>query len=95
MSFLGFTYKEVFKKELEGIKCIHTFKNIFKTLNLKLEDRQFKNQEIRVVVRGSIYQDFETRKIEISWVGEKEGARSPQPLSSDTQLPQGGGAEDT
>lgn len=36
----------------------------FKTLNLKLEERQFKNQEIRVVLRGRIYQDFEPSKTE-------------------------------
>lgn len=33
-------------------------------------------------------------KIETSWVVEKEAARSPQPQSSNTQLPQEGGAED-
>lgn len=36
----------------------------FKTLKLKLEEWQFKNQDVRVVLRGRIYQDFETSKNE-------------------------------
>lgn len=53
---------------------------MFKTLNLKLEERQFKNQEIRVVLRGRIYQDFEPSKTEKQvGLGKKEGARNPHP----------------
>lgn len=47
---------------------------MFKTLNLKLEERQLKNQEIRVVVREGFYHDF----------GRKREAHIPR---VQTQLP--------
>lgn len=60
MSFPGFTH-EVFKKEVNALNLYRHLKT-FKTLSWKLEERQFKNQEIRMVLRGRSHQDFETSK---------------------------------
>lgn len=53
-----------FKRNVKALN-LYTHLKTFKTLNLKLEERrQFKNQEIRVVLRGRIYQDSEISKNE-------------------------------
>lgn len=62
MSFSSFTH-EVFKKNRDCIKFIYAFKKCLRP-GLKLGERQFKNQETRVALRGRIHQDFETSKKE-------------------------------
>lgn len=68
---------------------LYTHLKTFKTLNLKLEERrQFKNQEIRVVLKGRLYQDSETSKNERQ-VGLRR-KRNPHPQTQTHDFPREG-----
>lgn len=77
-----------FKRNMKALN-LYTHLKTFKTLNLKLEERrQFKNQEIRVVLKGRLYQDSETSKNERQ-VGLRR-KRNPHPQTQTHDSPREG-----